>query len=142
MPLLLLTVLSLMLIGNVLGSPAPAPPQAPGGAPASLPQSVPQAQPVHLQTEISAPMFHGTVQAIDRDTLRVIIRTDFERLVPVAIENCEMLQWLRVGDYVLLDVDAQGAVRVLKKTGSSQTTTPNAPHPSTEVLGRCPEAST
>ena len=114
MPALALTVIGLTLLGNAfVGEPFE-----------------PYAGLVNLQTELSAPMFHGTVQAIDRDALRVTIRTDFGRLVPVTVERCAIIQRLRIGDRVRLDVDAQGVVRALK--------TPRSP---AGASGRCPEDS-
>ncbi|MGH7260722.1 MAG: hypothetical protein ACREI9_08590 [Nitrospiraceae bacterium] len=132
MPLLALTVIGLMLLGNVFAGSPDAPAQEP---------AAPYAHPVNLQTEMSAPMFHGTVQAIDRKTLRVTIRTDFGRLVPVALESCEIVQRLRIGDRVRLDVDAQGAVRALEKADSYLATDAHTPRSSTATNGRCPEAS-
>jgi hypothetical protein len=76
-------------------------------------------------------MFLGTVQAIDREALRVTIRTDFGRLVPLTVERCEIIQRLRIGDRVRLDVDAQGVVRALE-----------TPRRSAETGSRCQEAST
>jgi hypothetical protein len=116
MPVIALTVIGLILLGNVLAGEPAAPPSA---------------HPVNLQTELSAPMFHGTVQAIDREALRVTIRTDFGRLVPVTVERCEIIQRLRIGDRVRLDVDAHGVVRALA--------TPPSP---AGTRGRCPEVST
>ncbi len=104
--------------------------------------SLPHVQPVNLKPEISAPMFHGTIRMIDRTTLRVTIRTDFGRLVPVAVESCEMIQWLRIGDHVRLDVDVQGIVRGLEKIGTHLSTDLNTPTPTAWKPGRCPEAST
>lgn len=104
--------------------------------------SLPHVQPVNLKPEISAPMFHGTIRMIDRTTLRVTIRTDFGRLVPVAVESCEMIQWLRIGDHVRLDVDVQGIVRGLEKIGAHLSTGSNTLTPSAWKPGRCPEAST
>lgn len=140
MPSRLLIATSLLLIGSVLGSAASAPAQEPTRTP--FVHSAPQARPINLETEISAPMFHGTVHTIDRATLRVTIRTDFGRLVPVAVESCEIIHWLRIGDRVRLDVDTQGIVRALEKTGAYLTTVPNTPLPSAWLPGRCPETST
>jgi len=140
MPSRLLTATSLLLIGSALGSAAAAPAQEP--APAPRAPSVPHARPINLETDISAPMFHGTVHTIDRATLRVTIQTDFGRLVPVAVENCDIIQRLRLGDQVRLDVDAQGVVRALEKTGADRATVPNTPIPSASLPGRCPETST
>ena len=140
MPLLGLTILSLMLMGGMTSQSLAPSAQAP--APASGFPSAPQAQPVNLQTEISAPMFHGTVRAIDQATLRVTIRTDFGRVVPVTVGSCEIIQWLRIGDHVRFDVDAQGIVHTLEKTGAHLTTNPNTRTPSAWVPNRCPEAST
>ncbi|MBI5776479.1 MAG: hypothetical protein HY444_03725 [Nitrospirae bacterium] len=140
MPSRLLTAASLLLIGSALGSVASAPAQEP--ARTLLVQSVPHARPINLETEISAPMFHGTVHIIDRATLRVTIRTDFGRLVPVAVESCAIIHWLHIGDRVRLDVDTQGIVRALEKTGAYHATVPNAPTPSAWLPGRCPEPST
>jgi len=140
MPSRLLTATSLMLIGSALGSVASAPAQEPARAP--LVQSALQARPINLETELSAPMFHGTVHAIDRATLRVTIRTDFGRLVPVAIASCEIIHWLHTGDRVRLDVDTQGIVRALEKTGTYLATVPNSPIPSDSLPGQCPETST
>lgn len=140
MPSRLLTAISLLLIGSALESVTPAPAQEPARTP--LVQSAPQARPINLETEISAPMFHGTVHTIDRATLRVTIRTDFGRLVPVAVESCEIIHWLHIGDRVRLDVDTQGIVRALEKTGAYLATVPNTPIPSAWLPGRCPEPST
>jgi len=142
MPLLALTVISLMLLGNLF-SGTPSAPTSELIAPAETAQpAAPYAHPVNLQAELSAPMFHGTVQAIDRETLRVTVRTDFGRLVPVALENCEIVQRLNVGDRVRLDVDAQGVVRTLEKTDSHLAEALRAPRSATRTNGRCPEAST
>ena len=132
MPLLALTAIGLMLLGNIFA-----------GSPDALAQepTAPYAHPVNLQTEISAPMFHGTVQAIDRETLRVTIQTDFGRLVPVALESCEIVQRLRIGDRVRLDVDAQGVVRALEKADSYLAKDLHTPRSSAGTNGRCPEAS-
>jgi hypothetical protein len=140
MPNRLLTTTSLLLIGSALGSVASAPAQEPARTP--LVQSAPHARPINLETEISAPMFHGTVHTIDRATLRVTIRTDFGRLVPVVVESCEIIHWLHIGDRVRLDVDTQGIVRALEKTGAYLTTTPNTLIPSDSLPGRCLETST
>lgn len=140
MPSRLLAATSLLLIGSALESVASAPVQEPARTP--LVQSAPQARPVNLETEISAPMFHGTVHTIDRATLRVTIQTDFGRLVPVAVESCEIIHWLRIGDRVRLDVDTQGIVRALEKTGAYLATVPNTSVPSAWLPGRCPEPST
>jgi hypothetical protein len=140
MPSRLLTATSLLLIGSALGSVASAPAQEPARTP--LVQSAPQARPINLETEISAPMFHGTVHSIDRATLRVTIRTDFGRLVPVSVKSCEIIRRLHIGDHVRLDVDTQGIVRALEKTGAHLAATPNTPVPSAWLPGRCPETST
>lgn len=140
MPSRLLTATSLMLLGSALGSVASTPAQEPARTP--LVQTAPHARPINLETEISAPMFHGTVHIIDRATLRVTIRTDFGRVVPVAVESCEIIHWLRIGDHIRLDVDAQGVVRALVKTGAYLTTPPSTPLPSAWLPGRCPETST
>jgi hypothetical protein len=129
-----LTAIGALLAGSLLGNPA-------AGSALSV-HATAKAQPVILHTEISAPMFHGTVRAIDRAALRVTVQTDFGRLVPVTVESCEILQWLRIGDHVRLDVDAQGVVHALEKTGASRTTAPNTLTPSAWQPGRCPEAST
>jgi hypothetical protein len=134
MPLLALTILSLMLMGSVT-SPSLFPD-------AQKPAPAPQAQPVNLQAEISAPMFHGTVHIIDRAALRVTVQTDFGRLVPVAVESCDIIQWLRIGDRVRLDVDAQGIVRALEKTGAYLTTAPNTPLPSAGPPEHCQGTTT
>jgi hypothetical protein len=129
MPVIALIVVGLMLLGNVFAGGLSTPSQEQElTAPASAAE--PPARLVNLQTELSAPMFHGTVQAIDREALRVTIRTDFGRLVPVTVERCEIIQRLRIGDRVRLDVDAQGVVRALE--------TPRSP---AGASGRCPEAS-
>lgn len=140
MALLGLTVLGLMLMGILTTQPPPSSATEAMPVPASSP--APQAQPVNLQAELSGPMFHGTVHTIDRTALRVTIRTDFGRVVPVTVDSCDMLQWLRIGDHVRLDVDAQGIVRALEKTEAVLTTAPGAPAPSAWVPGRCPETST
>jgi hypothetical protein len=129
-----LTAIGALLLGSMLGNPA--------AGPATSVHATPKAQPVILHTEISAPMFHGTVRAIDRTALRVTVQTDFGRLVPVAVESCEILLQLRIGDHVRLDVDAQGIVRALEKTGAARTTAPNTRTPSARQPGRCPETST
>lgn len=129
-----LTAIGALLAGSLLGDPA--------AASAPSVHLTPKAQPVSLQTEISAPMFHGTILTIDRTALRVTIRTDFGRLVPVAVGNCKTIQHLRIGDHVRLDVDAQGIVRAMKKTGAHLATTPNAPTPSAWQPGPCPETAT
>jgi hypothetical protein len=130
MPVIALTVIGLMLLGNVLagGRSAPSLEQE---LTAPVEAAEPRAGVVNLQTELSAPMFHGTVQAIDRKALRVTIRTDFGRLVPVTVERCETIQHLQIGDRIRLDVDAQGVVRALE-----------TPHPTAGLGSRCPEAST
>ena len=80
--------------------------------------TAPQTTPVALTPELSAPMFHGVVQAIDRSALRVTIRTDFGRLVPVAVDSCDLIQGLQIGDRVRLAVDTQGIVYALESTGA------------------------
>ena len=140
MPSRLLTATSLLLIGSALGSVASAPAQEPAHTP--FMQSAPHARPINLEAEISAPMFHGTVHIIDRATLRVTIRTDFGRWVPVAVESCEIIHRLHICDRVRLDVDTQGIVRALEKTGAYRATTPNTRIPSGSLPGRCPEIST
>jgi hypothetical protein len=134
MPILPLTAMGALLLGSMLGNPA--------SAPAPSAHITPKAQPVILHTEISSPMFHGTVRAIDRAALRVTVQTDFGRLVPVAVESCEILLQLRIGDHVRLDVDAQGVVRALEKTGAARTTAPNTRTPAARQPGRCQETST
>ena len=136
MPLLTLAVLGLMLLGTLLGTPAPVPSQEPRAA------SAPQPVPVALTPELSEPMFHGTVDSIDPAALRVTIRTDFGRLVPVAIASCDLLRRLQIGDRVRLDVDPQGVVRALDKTGAVASTAPTTLTPSAEQAGRCPETAT
>lgn len=139
MPSRLLTATSLLLIGSALGSVASASAQEPARTP--LVQSAPHARSINLETELSSPMFHGTVHAIDRATMRVTIRTDFGRFVPVAVASCEIIHWLRTGDRVRLDVDTQGIVRALEKTGTYLATVPNSPIPSDSLPGCCPEAA-
>ena len=133
MPILPLTAIGALLAGSMLGNPA--------SAPAPSAHATDRAQPVILQTEISAPMFHGTVRTIDRTALRVTVQTDFGRLVPVAVGSCEVIQQLRIGDHVRLDVDAQGVVRALEKTGAALTTVPNTHTPPARQPGRCPETA-
>ncbi len=141
MPVLALAVVGLILLGNLF-SDAPSTPTSELIAPAEAAQpAAPYAHSVDLQTELSAPMFHGTVQAIDRETLRVTIRTDFGRLVPVALENCEIIQRLNVGDRVRLDVDAQGVAHVLEKIDSYLTTDSHALRSSDGTSGSCPKSS-
>jgi hypothetical protein len=134
MPIQHLTAIGTLLLGSILGNPA--------SAPAPSAHITPKAQPVILHTEISAPMFHGTVRAIDRTALRVTVQTDFGRLVPVAVGSCEILQRLHIGDHVRLDVDVQGVVRALEKTGAARAMAPTTRTPLTWQPGRCPEAST
>ncbi len=141
MPLLALTVVSLMLLGGVFAGQPPAPAQELITPTEAAQPAAPYAHPVNLQTEMSASMFHGTVQAIDGDTLRVTVRTDFGRLVPVALESCEIIQRLRIGDRVRLDVDAQGTIRALEKTDSYLARDPQTPNSSARTNGRCPEGS-
>lgn len=136
MPLLTLAVLGLMLLGTVLGSPKPAPSQELAAV------TAPQATPVALTPELSAPMFHGTVQAIDQNALRVTIQNDFGRLVPVAVESCDLIQGLQIGDRVRLAVDAQGLVYALETTGASLPSTPDKPVSSARLPGHCPETAT
>ena len=140
MPLLGLTMLSLMLMGGMTPQSLAPSTQAPAPAPGF--PSAPQAQPVNLQAEISAPMFHGTVHAIDRMTRRVTIRTDFGQVVPVTVGSCEIIQSLRIGDHVRFDVDTQGVVYTLEETGAHLATNPNTLAPSTWAPDRCPETST
>lgn len=136
MPLLALTVLGLMLLGTLLSAPAPVPTQEPEAA------SAPQPVPVTLTPELSAPMFHGTVDSIDPVALRMTIRTDFGRLVPVTIASCDLLRRLRIGDRVRLDVDAQGAVRALDTTGAVVSVAPTTLISSTPQPDHCPETAT
>ena len=140
MTLIGLAILVLMLTGILTSEPPHS--YAVEAVPVPVSSPVPQAQPVNLQAEMSGPMFHGTVHSIDRVTLRVTIRTDFGRVVPVTVDSCDMLQWLRIGDHVRLDVDAQGIVQALEKTGAVLTAAPGAPAPSAWKPGRCPEIST
>lgn len=140
MVLLGLAFVGLMLTGILTAQP---PPSSAGEAvPVSSSSPAAQAQPVSLQIEISGPMFQGTVHTIDRAALRVTIRTDFGRVVPVTVDSCDMLQGLRIGDHVRLDVDAQGIVQALEKAGAVLATAPGAPASSTLVSSRCPETST
>ncbi len=141
MPLLALTVVGLMLLGNLFSGVLSAPSQELIVSAEAAQPAAPYAHPVNLQTEMSASMFHGTVQAIDGETLRVTVRTDFGRLVPVALESCEIIQRLRIGDRVRLDVDVQGVVRALEKTDSYLAKDPQMPNASARTNGRCPEAS-
>lgn len=136
MPPLTPAILILMLLGAVPGGPALALPQV------TIAASSPQALPVNLTPELSAPMFHGTVQLIDRQALRVTIRTDFGRLVPVTVGNCQIIQWLQIGDRVRLDVDSQGIVRALEKPHAGPPAAPGLPLPSGWQPGHCPEAAT
>jgi len=133
MPRLTPAVLGLMLLGTALGDPAP--------AQETLAAPVPQAIPVTLTPELSAPMFHGTVHLIDRQALRVTIRTDFGRLVPVTVGNCNIIHRLQIGDRVRLDVDAQGIVRALEKPGAGSPATPGTPLPSSWQPDRCRETA-
>lgn len=136
MPLLALTVLGLMLLGSLLGSPAPVPSQEPETV------SAPQPVPVTLTPELSASMFHGTVDTIDPAALRATIRTDFGRLVPVTIPSCDLLRRLRIGDRVRLDVDAQGVVRAIDETGAVVSIAPETRLPSAPPPDRCTETAT
>jgi hypothetical protein len=135
MPLPTPAVLSLILLGSALGVPTP------GLSQETIAASPPQARPVTLTPELSAPMFHGTVHLIDRQALRVTIRTDFGRLVPVTVGSCQIIQWLQIGDRVRLDVDAQGIVRALEKPTGGPSATPGTPLPSGWQPDRCPEAA-
>ncbi len=135
MPILALTVLSLMVGGALLDRSAQSPP-AQAQALASW------ARPVTLHPEISAPMFHGTVQSIDRASLRATIQTDYGRLVFVTMESCERLSTLRPGDRVRLDVDAQGIVRALEKTDTFRMRLPESAQSSGWPSGRCAEPVT
>ncbi len=127
MPLLTLAVLGLMLLGAVLGSPAPVPSQQPVAV------AAPQTLPAPPTPERSAPMMHGVVQAIDPSALHVTIRTDVGRLVPVLIESCDLLEGLKIGDRVRLAMDTQGTVYALETTGtplssaSDQAASPHRP---------------
>lgn len=136
MPLPTLAVLSLILLGSALGNPAPVVSQETTVASPS------QAMPVTLTPELSAPMFHGTVHLIDRQALRVTIRTDFGRLVPVSVGSCRIIQRLKIGDRVRLDVDAQGIVRALEKPHAGPSPAPGLPLPSGWQPDHCPEAAT
>jgi hypothetical protein len=131
MPIPPLTAIGALLVGGLLGNPINGPAAA---------MQAPEVRPVNLRTEMSAPMFRGTVQAIDRTALRVTVQTDFGRLVPVAVGSCDILSRLRVGDRVRLDVDAQGIVRRLNNAGAYFSTTPN-PLAAAQKPGPCPEAS-
>jgi hypothetical protein len=119
----------------LLGNQASAPAQDPAQHSEPAVHSPDLTRPVNLRTEISAPMFRGTVFAIDRTTLRVTVRTDFRRLAPGAVEHCEALARLRIGDRVRLDVDVQGIVQALEKTGARRTAAP------ARKTGHCPETS-
>lgn len=136
MPLLTPAVLSLMLLGTAPGGPTPVASQE------TIAASPPQAMPVTLTPELSAPMFHGTVHLIDRRALHVTIRTDFGRLVPVKVGSCEIIQRLRIGDRVRLDVDAQGIVRAMEKPNAGPSADPGMPIPSARQPDSCPEAVT
>jgi len=135
MPLLTLAVLGLMLLGTVLGSPKPAPSQEP------VATTAPQTTPVALTPELSAPMFHGVVQAIDGHALRVTIRTDFGRLVPVAVESCDLIRGLQIGDRVRLAVDAQGTVYALETTGAPPSPAQDRPVSSDRQPAPCQETT-
>lgn len=135
MPLLALVVLGLTLLGAVMGSPKPVPSQEPVAV------AAPQTLPVALTPELSAPMFHGVVQAIDRPALRVTIRTDFGRLVPVEVDSCDLIRGLQIGDRVRLAVDTQGIVYALETTGTSPSPAPDRPVASDRQPAPCQETT-
>jgi hypothetical protein len=142
MPVFALTVISLMLAGSLFGNQAAGPSPEPAAGRLETARTAPAALPVSLRTELSASMFHGTVVTIDRVALHVTIRTDFGRTVAVPVETCDMIQGVRAGDRVRLDVDAQGVVRLQEKTGGYRTTAPDVFAPAVSLPGHCPETST
>lgn len=136
MPLPALAVLALMLLGTVLGNPTPAPSQEPAAV------APPAATPVALTPELSAPMFQGIVQAVDRQALRVTIHTDFGRVVPLAVESCDVIDGLRIGDRVRLAMDAQGIVYAIEAQGPSPSRASDPRRSSSRRPGRCQETAT
>ncbi len=119
MPFLTFAVLGLMLLGTLFGQPKPAPSQA------AASMAAPQTSPAEPTPEPSTPMLYGVVQAIDRSALRVTIRTEIGRLVPVTVDSCDLIQELQVGDRVRLAMDTQGIVYALEFTGVPLTSAPD-----------------
>jgi hypothetical protein len=142
MPILALTILTLMLGGALMERPADKPQPAVQEHQVQSGTLPPHTHLATLHPELSAPMFHGTVQSIDRTTLRVTIRTDFGRLVFATMENCERLFTLRPGDRVRLDVDPRGTVRTVEKTDSLLTQVPETSHAPAWPSIRCREQVT
>lgn len=132
MPILALTVVGLMLVGQLAAHEAPKPPQEPYPvtAPAQVSTPADVLAPLALQADLSAAMFHGTVHAIARTNLRVTILTDYGRFVFIPVQSCERLLRLKPGDRVWLDVDAQGTVRVRGMTDPPASDMPGMPAPS------------
>lgn len=135
MPLLTFAVLALMFLGSVLGNPGPAPSQEPATLPA------PEPRPAAMRPELSASMFHGIVRAIDWRSLRVTIQTDFGRVVPVAVESCDIIEGLEIGDRVRLAVDTRGIVYAMEAQGPSSRSA-TSPASSSRPTGRCQETVT
>jgi hypothetical protein len=86
-------------------------------------------------------MFHGTVRAIDWQSLRVTIQTDFGRVVAVPVENCDVIEGFKIGDRVRLAVDTRGIVYALETQGPSSRPS-TSPASSARPTGRCREVVT
>lgn len=135
MPLLTFAVLALMFLGSVLGNPKPAPSQE------SAALTAPEPRPAAMTPELSASMFHGIVRSIDWQALRVTIQTDFGRVVPVAVESCDVIEGLKIGDRVRLAVDTRGIVYAMEaQSPSSRSST--SPASSVRPTGHCRETIT
>ena len=69
---------------------------------------------VDLKPEIQGTMFQGTIEAVDRAGLSLIVKTDFGRVLSLLLPNPKALSGLHKGDRVRLEADGQGLLSVRK----------------------------
>lgn len=142
MPILTITVVSLMIAGHLWAPADPTP--LPGSPLATLSVQAPPpiSRRVAIEGEFSAAMFEGTVHAVEPATSRVTIQTDFGRVIPITVQPCHWSLHLKPGDRVRLDVDAHGTIRPRKMADPAASAMPDPPRAHERLEGRCPGATT
>lgn len=82
--------------------------------PAMAADPSPAVHPVDLKPEIQGTMFQGTIEAIDRASLSLVIKTDFGRRLSLLLHDPKAISGLHEGDRVRLEADGQGVLTVKK----------------------------
>lgn len=83
-----------------------------------------QAAPPGPGEPVFAKFIGGTVETIDHAGLKITILTDMGKLQSLPIDSPDVIKGLAKGDRVSVELDEQGNVMKIVKTGAEQKTAP------------------